>query len=239
MKDEHQTDTLPTGELIDLDSYDWGEYRLTRKQKLFVIWYTTPNQAGYLSPCKAAQKAGYKKKAAYVAKTDLIKNNPKIRDLIKKFTDDNLKVSVADACKTIIAQKIKRATYNINDFYESKTIEVEGKEGPKEIFIPAAAKDLESIPEDKRELIDNIQVNNSGIVIYQLPNKDRESKDLLELNAKMNQEKSTGDYDVETTVDLIKENLAQIKTSIRVKNQSIRENAENYIENDQNLPEFD
>lgn len=234
-----QTDVLPDGTIIDPDTYDWGDVRLTRKQKMLIIWYTLPNQSGFLNSTEAALKAGYKKNSAYNAKYLLIKKNPKVSGLIEKFKGENIKTVVADACKKLISEKIERATYNINDFYESKTIEVEEKDDTRSVFMAAAAKSLEDIPPEKAKLIDNVEVNNSGIVTYKLPNRERETKEIFDINAKLNEEKSTGDYDVETTVDLIKENLASVKTTIRLNNQKIRENAGNYIENDKELPEFD
>lgn len=238
-KERQQTDTLPDGSLLDLDSYDWANYKLTKRQKLFIVWYTTPNQAGFLNPTQAALKAGYKKNSAYNARNDLLKYEPKVREVIQKFTEDNLKTTVSDAVKKIITEKIKRATYNVGDFYESKTIEIEGKEGTRQVFIPAAAKSLEEIPEENKKLIDNVEVNNNGIVIYKLPNREREAHELLEIDAKINEEKLTGDYDVETTVDLIKENLATVKTTVRMNNQKIRESAGNYIESSENQPDYD
>lgn len=234
-------DCMPDGTPIDLDSYDWGDVHLNKKQKLLIIWYTLPNQKGYLEAAQAALKAGYALKSAYNAKYNLIKKCPKVAELIKKFTDETLKVSVQEACNQIIANKIERATYDIGDFYESKEIEITGRDGEgKTIFIPAGAKALDEIPAEKRKLIDNVVVNNSGVVTYELPSKEKEAQSLFKLNAEMNKTaESNGDYDVETTVELIKEKLATVKTTVRLNNQKVKENAENYIENTENQPDFD
>lgn len=81
---EHQTDLLPDGSLIDLDSYDWGDASLKRRQKLFIIWYTTPNQKGFLNACKAAQKAGYNPTTSYHIKNTLLKDD-RILDIVNRF----------------------------------------------------------------------------------------------------------------------------------------------------------
>lgn len=240
MKDRNRTDCMPDGTLIDMDSYDWGEVHLTKKQKMLIIWYTLPNQSGYLDATQAALKAGYQLNSAYNAKQKLIKDCPKVQELIKKFTDDNLKVAVAEACKQLISNKIERATYNISDFYEAKQIEITGKDGEaKTIYIPAGAKPLDEIPLEKRKLIENVEVNNSGVVTYKLPSKEKETQELLKLNAEMNKTGDGGEYDVETTVDVIRENLATVRTTIRMNNQKVKENAENYIENSENQPDYD
>lgn len=239
-KDRTRYECMPDGTPIDFDSYDWGDVPLTKKQKLLIIWFTLPNQNGYMDATQAALKAGYSLHSAYNAKVNLIKLNPKVKDLIKKFSDDNLKIAVADACKQVISDKIKRATYNVSDFYEAKQIEITGKDGEaKTIYIPAGAKPLDEIPLEKRALIDNVEVNNAGVVTYRLPSREKEAQELLKLNADMNKSNDIGEYDVETTVDVIRDNLATVKTTIRLNNQKVKENAENYIENSENQPDFD
>lgn len=238
-KSETQTDVLPDGSIIDLDSYDWGDLKLSKRQKLFVVWYTTPNQNGFKNSTTAAQKAGYTPRSSYKAKMTLLRDNPRVAEMIKKLTDEQIKASVKEAAEKIIGQKIARATYNINDFYETKSVEIETNDSTRSVLLPASAKSLEDIPEEKARLIDNIEVSNNGVVVYRLPNREKEANDILKLNAEMNQEKTTGDYDVETTVDLIKENLATVKTTVRLGNQKIRESAGNYIENNGELPDFD
>lgn len=230
-------DTLPDGSIVDLDSYDWGEYKLNRRQKMFIIWYTTPNQEGYKRPTVAAQKAGYADKTAYTAKHNILKKEPGVAELIKKFIDEQVKVSVKDAVDKLIAAKIKRASYNIKDYYQNEEITIPDTGTTKTIttIVP-----LEELDEEKASIIDNIEINNSGIPTYKLPNREKETTELFKLNAQLNTKDSLdGDYDVETTVDLIRENFATVKTTIKMRNQEIREAAGEYIETNENQPDYD
>lgn len=229
-----QTDTLPDGTLIDLDSYDWGENKLSKKEKLFIVWYCLPDQIGFQNPTKAAMKAGYSTVSAYQASAKII-TNPKIKEIVDKFINTNIKVSIRDAANQIMAQKIARSRYDVADFYRTTEIGTEnGGAIRKTAIIP-----IDEIDPEKRKLIDGVDFNNAGIPSYRLPNRERESADILKLNEQLNQQKSTGDYDVQTTVNVIKNNLETVKTTIRVTNEKIRNNAVDYMENSENQPDYD
>lgn len=232
---EKYTDTLPDGSIIDLDAYDWGDVKLLKRQKLLIIWYTTPGQNGYKNPTVAAQKAGYSTKTSYVAKHKLIRECPTVVNLIKKFTDEQIKVSVKDAVDKLISQKISRATYNIKDYYENTQIPTESGDVRNITVI----KPLEEMSEEQASIIDNVEINNSGIPTYKLPNREKETQELFKLNEQLNGTKSNNEYDVETTLDVIKENFASVKTTIKLRNQEIREAAGEYIETNENQPDYD
>lgn len=236
MAKEKYTDTLPDGSIIDLDAYDWGGVKLLKRQKLLIIWYTTPGQNGYKNPTVAAQKAGYSIKTSYVAKHKLIRECPTVVNLIKKFTDEQIKVSVKDAVDKLITQKISRATYNIKDFYTNTEIENPETGATRQItsVIP-----LEELDREKAAIIDNIEINNVGITTYKLPNREKETNDLIKLNEQLNGNANSNEYDVETTLDVIKENFASVKTTIKLRNQEIREAAGEYIETNENQPDYD
>lgn len=234
---EKYTDTLPDGSIIDLDAYDWGEHEhLLKRQKLLIIWYTTPGQNGYKNPTVAAQKAGYSTKTSYVAKHKLIKENPTVLKLIQKFTDEQIKVSVKEAVDKLVSARINRATYNIKDFYQNKDIITEsGDVRSITTIIP-----LEDIDAEKASIIDNVEITNTGIPTYKLPNREKEMSELIKLNEQLNGDTSKGgEYDVETTVDMIRENFATVKTTIKMRNQEIREAAGEYIETNENQPDYD
>lgn len=233
---EKYTDTLPDGSIIDLDAYDWGEHEhLLKRQKLLIIWYTTPGQNGYKNPTVAAQKAGYSTKTSYVAKHKLIKENPTVLKLIQKFTDEQIKISVKEAVDKLVSARINRATYNIKDFYQNQEYKTEsGEVRSITTIIP-----LEDIDVEKASIIDNIEITNTGIPTYKLPNREKEMSELIKLNEQLNGDTSKGEYDVETTVDMIRENFATVKTTIKMRNQEIREAAGEYIETNENQPDYD
>ena len=69
--------TLEDGSVIDLDSFDYGETKLTQKEKLFILWYTYPASSSYHDSAKSARKAGYSQKNARMSGYNL-RHNPKI-----------------------------------------------------------------------------------------------------------------------------------------------------------------
>lgn len=226
---------LPDGTLIDLNSYEWGDIKLLKKQKLFIIWYTLPGQEGFLNPLKASLKAGYSQQTAYHAKWQLL-GDERIAELVKKFTDNFLKASYKEASQKMLDMKIKRASFDINKFYQTKTFEnpETGQTVDRITIIP-----VDEISEENKCLIDNVEVNNQGIATYKLPNREKEINEIIKINQEMNQEKNLGEYDVETTVDIIRENLATVKTTVRLNNQRIKESAGDFIEKGENLPDYD
>lgn len=233
---ERQTDVLPDGSIIDLDSYDWGNVPLRRKQKLFIVWYTTPNQAGFLNSTQAAKKAGYSALTAYKAKYTLLKDE-EIAGVIDKFFKDNIKVTVKEAAQKYIVEKIKIAEFDPAQLYSSAEFENDNGDS---VTIPAKSRPIEKIPEDIRKTcIKNVSVSSNGAVTYELMDKAKAREDIIKLDKELSGDGKADGFDVETTVDLIKENLSAIKTTIRVNNQKVRENAENYIENGENLPDYD
>lgn len=230
-KQQKQQETEP---IIDLDSYDWGNEHLTRKEKMFIALYTTPGQKYFQDSTHAAMKAGYKTTTSYNIKYSLL-SNPKITKLIDKFTQDVIKVSVQEYANKLIMQKIKRATYNIKDYYTTE--EFTNKDGQtREI---TTMKPITELTPEQASVVDGISVNNIGIATVILPNREKEINEIIKLNDSLNKGGDANKFDVETTVDVVKENLATIKTTVMLRNQEIRENAGKYIETSDDLPEYD
>lgn len=220
--------------VIDLDSYDWGDAHLSKREKMYIVLYTTPFTPYYQDSTKAAMKAGYKTYSAYNSKAFLLKN-PKIKKLIDKFTDDVVKVSLKECANKLILEKQKRATYNVKDYYTTE--EFKNRDGDtREI---TTVKPISELTEEQASIIDNVQVNNIGITTYQLPNREKEINEIIKLNDQINKGADAEKFDVETTVEMVRENLATIKTTVVTRNQQIRESAGQYIETSDSLPEYD
>ncbi len=233
---EKQTDTLPDGTVIDLDSYEWGDAKLTKREKLFIVWYTVPNQPGYQNATTAAMKAGYKKKSAYGAKY-VILQKPKVKDLISQIEKEARQIAVIEAARRYQLEAIERAEYDLNDFVES--VEYCDKDGNKRTS--TRFKKISEIPEEKRRIIaGGLKFNNSGEPIIELPDKEMARKVVMQIAKDMQQTTDTSEeFDVETTISLIKENIATVTTNVKTRNQTIRDNSGEYIENTGNLPDFD
>lgn len=213
--------TLEDGSVIDLDSFDYGDVKLTQKEKLFILWYTYPASSSYHDSAKSARKAGYSQKNARMSGYNL-RHNPKIASLIAQFDKDVVKTGIEDAYHRIIQRKIARSEFQGLDFYNIENhIAGNGK-----IHTIITVKQPEELTEEQKLCIDGIEfVGQHSIPNYKLPNRTAEENKLIELYEKINGEGNKEGYEVETTAEIIKGNL-QVKTRVVKANSEITELSE-------------
>ena len=213
--------TLEDGSVIDLDSFDYGDVKLTQKEKLFILWYTYPASSSYHDSAKSARKAGYSQKNARMSGYNL-RHNPKIAPLIAQFDKDIVKIGIEDAYHRIIQRKIARSEFQGLDFYNIENhIAENGK-----IHTSVTIKKPEELTEEQKLCIDGVEfVGQRSIPNYKLPNRTAEENKLIELYEKINGEGNKEGYEVETTAEIIKGNL-QVKTRVVKANSEITELSE-------------
>jgi len=213
--------TLEDGSVIDLDSFDYGDVKLTQKEKLFILWYTYPASSAYHDSAKSARKAGYSQKNARMSGYNL-RHNPKIAPLIAQFDKDVVKTGIEDAYHRIIQRKIARSEFQGLDFYNIENhIAENGK-----IHTSVTIKKPEELTEEQKLCIDGVEfVGQRSIPNYKLPNRTAEENKLIELYEKINGEGNKEGFEVETTAEIIKGNL-QVKTKIVKANSEITELSE-------------
>ena len=213
--------TLEDGSVIDLDSFDYGDVKLTQKEKLFILWYTYPASSAYHDSAKSARKAGYSQKNARMSGYNL-RHNPKIAPLIAQFDKDVVKTGIEDAYHRIIQRKIARSEFKGLDFYNIENhIAGNGK-----IHTIVTVKQPEELTEEQKLCIDGIEfVGQHSIPNYKLPNRTAEENKLIELYEKINGEGNKEGFEVETTAEIIKGNL-QVKTRVVKANSEITELSE-------------
>jgi hypothetical protein len=78
-----------------LAAYDWGEEKLTEKQRQFIFYFTWPGQDGFHCAMRAAKKAGYSQGVVNSLVYKMLRD-PKIQKLIQRF-EGQAKASVHDA----------------------------------------------------------------------------------------------------------------------------------------------
>ena len=205
---------------IDLNSFDWGENcRLTDKQKLFVVWFVHP--AMKHNAYQAALKAGYSQKTAKVH-CGKLRSDPEIASYVKKFEAQFLRTSLEDFYNEAIQNKIKRATYDVNDFHEMKTFTDGNGVDHEYLSIIDPAK----LTPEQRKCIDEIKINNNGSPSYVFADRTHETEFLLKLKERLEGEGNNEDsFQVETTAEIIKGNL-QVKTKVIKANQETAEMSE-------------
>lgn len=213
--------SLEDGSVIDLDSFDYGDVKLTQKEKLFIFWYTYPESNAYHDSAKSARKAGYSQKNARMSGYHL-RHSPKIAPLIAKFDKNTVKTGLEEAYHRIIQRKIARSEFKGLDFYKIEDYTTE--EG--NVYTNVSIKKPEELSEEQKLCIDGIEfAGQRSIPIYKLPNRTAEENKLIELYEKINGEGNKEGYEVETTAEIIKGNL-QVKTKIIRANSEITELSE-------------
>jgi len=224
--------SLPDGAVVDFSCFDWGDEKITDKQKLFVFWFSLPLQEAYHCGLKAARKAGYTAKSALVNAYKM-RRDPKIDKLIKQFEETVGKVNIMDMAQRWVQEKIIRGNYDIKDFYE--TVEYEDKKGVphKKLML----KPLEKLTPEQRLCIDGIDCKGqTGIMIYTLPDREKIRDSLIAYAHKKNSENSGDEFDVETVAEIIKGNLS-VKTKVISRNQEIMSRADGFVDAPKNIIE--
>jgi hypothetical protein len=181
--------------------YDWGEERLTEKQKQFVFYFTWPGQDGFHCAAKAANKAGYSKTTAHTHACKMLRS-AKIKKLIQKF-ESEAKSNVHDAAQRFIQEKITRADYSVRDFFDVHDGINEKTGRPWRVFLPKAP---ESLTVEQLLCVENIQTSRgAGNIVFADRQKERDA--VIALDRAWNGEGGRAGQDLEEIREVIIERV--------------------------------
>jgi hypothetical protein len=186
---------------LEIAGYDWGDSKLTEKQRLFVFYFTWPGQDGFHCASRAARNAGYTANTANVCSGKMLRN-PEIQKLIQKFQSE-ARASVHNAAQRFIQEKITRADYSVKGFFnvEDGVSEKTGK--PWRVFLP---KNPEELTEEQLLCIENIQTSQGASnIVFADRQKERDS--IIALDKIWNGEGQTAGQDVEEIREVIIERI--------------------------------
>jgi hypothetical protein len=184
-----------------LAAYDWGDEKLTDKQRQFIFYFTWPGQDGFHCAMRAAKKAGYGQAVANSLVYKMLRD-PKIQKLIQKF-EGQAKASVHDAAQRFLQEKIIRADYKVKDFFDVED-QISVKTGNmRRVFIP---KPPETLTDEQLLCIDNIEpVQGGNRIVFADRQKERDS--IIALDATWNGGNKGNEYDVEETKEIVIERI--------------------------------
>lgn len=204
---EMQKNAAPDVDSIDMDSIDWGDTKLTRQQKCFVLWYINPD----LRRCatEAARRAGYKNTKHLHTNVGNILKNENVRKAIRMLDEQFIQKTAEEVYMQILRRKKARVGFRGGEFHEI----VNGR---------AKLKDYDLLTDEQKMCIDGISYEGGrGIPNYILPHRKDEEAFFIDLHNRLSQEKGNGDgFDVEATVDVIKGKL-EIKAKMISRNAEI------------------
>lgn len=195
---KEKTPQLPPPELA---GYEWGDTKLTEKQRFFVVYYTLPGQDAFHCATRAARKAGYTEKTANVFACKTLRN-PEVKKYIQKF-ESKAKESVHDAAQRFIQEKITRADYSVRDFFDIENGVGEKSGMPYRVFLP---KDLSQLTAEQLLCIENITTERGGTnIVFADRQKERDS--IIALDRVWNGEGQTAGQDIEEIKEVIIERV--------------------------------
>jgi hypothetical protein len=180
---------------------DWGDTKLTEKQRAFIFYFTWPGQEGFHCVLRAARRAGYVESTAKTNAYSLL-HNPKIQKLITKF-ESAAKASVHDAAARFVQEKIIRADFDVADFFQSSTWTNE-KTG--EVNKKFEIKDLDELTPEQRLCIDGIDAK-GGVPVLVLADRQKERDSVIALDRVWNGAAGGDGQDVEEIKEVIIERV--------------------------------
>lgn len=211
--------------ILDTDSLDIGEVKLTEKEKRFVFWYTYPGTDAFQVQARAAQRAGYKD---YTREGYRLRTKETVAKAIKHVLDSTLRINLEEEFHRIIALKKARIHYDIGDYVEKKERTFYTKSGEPYSVTTEELKDLNDLTPYQRMAIDGIDYKgNDGKRVYVFANRDKAMNDIIAIHkAITGYEEDSEEDNIEFTAEVLKEGLRVRATTTRKKKDAIRKNVD-------------
>lgn len=226
---------------LNFDGIEWGEFdKLNDKEKMLAFLYVFRGFGEYQNPInhdqyQCALQAGYTKRTAHRI-SDKFKN-PEFKNCIKMLELQFNTVPGIDLLHR--ANEIERAALYRDARNYLKSEEFENKE-TGEVGCHQYVKNVNEWTDEMALAVEKFEINQAGILNLVFPDRLKIIKDIRDRYERINKkEENSDDFDEKTTVEIVKETLNNSKITVRVANENVRRNAENYIENSEELPDYD
>lgn len=207
-------------DFVNIESIDWGEAALTRREKLFCFWYAHPETRR--NAAEAARRAGYSKPSAKRIASRLLKKE-KVREAVRRAEKCLFDTSITDCYNAILRKTINRVTIDRTSLYRFESV-IDGEGGE---LLKVTPKKPEELTAAQKDLIECVEYSGScGLPNYRLYPSEKADREIIRLHELMSEaERESGGYDVETVVDVVKDTL-QVKARLMRRNREIAESAE-------------
>lgn len=228
-----QENALPDGEVLDLESIDWGDAKLTVLRKRFIFWYTFPGSSSYMRSSESAVKAGYSKGQSRQMGYKL-RHDPEVAKVIRRVVEGTVKADLEEEYHRILELKRRRTHYDIADYFKKVTVT---DPDTKQQYQKETLKDLDELTNEQRQAIDSVDYRSQrGLKVYVMANREKSMDDLVSMYQKTFGDKGEEGFDVETTAEIIKDKLS-VKTTVRKKKDMTADAAAGFLEAPKSLPE--
>ena len=211
---------LPEPTPADFAAIGLGD-SFTPKEKKFIFYYTMPGP-DFMHQAKAAAKAGYSRKNAFMIGY-LVRRKPDVDAAIKNILNSRVSVDIEEQYQEALNILRNRAFFNLADYTKRKTITIKiGKDDYQDIEVEAF-KDLAELTPEQLKAVDGIDyrgVNGSRVLV--MADRMKTLVDVINIRNKINGLTDNNDFDVEATADIIKGQLSLKLTARRSKEELSR-----------------
>jgi hypothetical protein len=218
-----EDETLPEPTMADFAAIGLGD-SFTPKEKKFIYHYTMPGP-DFMNQAKAAVKAGYAKKTAFIAGYN-VRRKPDVDAAIKNILATMVSVDIEERYQEAIRALGSRASFNLADYVKQKTITIKvGKDDYRDIEVECF-KDLSELTPEQLKAVDGIDyrgVNGNRVLV--MADRKETYRDIINIRNKVNGLTDNNDFDVEATAEIIKGQLS-LKVSARKNKEELSQAAD-------------
>ncbi|MFZ4618759.1 MAG: terminase small subunit, partial [Rectinemataceae bacterium] len=193
-----QENALPAGDVLNLDSIDWGDVKLTILRKRFIFWYTFPGSESYMRSAESAVKAGYSKGQGRQMGYKL-RHDPEVARVIRRVVENTVKTDLEEEYHRILELKRRRVHYDIKDYFKKVTVT---DPDTKQQYQKEVIKDLDELSDEQCMAIDSVDYRSQrGMKVYIMANREKSMDDLVGMYQKTFGGKDEDSFDIETTAE--------------------------------------
>lgn len=215
--------TLPEPTPADFAAIGLGD-GFTPKEKKFIFYYTMPGP-DFMNQTRAAAKAGYTKKNAFIVGYQ-IRRKPDVDAAIKNILNSRVSVDIEEQYQEALKMMRSRFNFNLADYTKQKTITIKaGKDEYKDIKVEGF-KDLSELTPEQLKAVDGIDYRGvNGTRVLVMADRMKTLADIINMRNKINGLTDNNDFDVEATADIIKGQLS-MKVSARKAKEELSRSAD-------------
>jgi hypothetical protein len=218
-----EEETLPEPSPSDFAAIGIGD-SFTPKEKKFIFYYTMPGP-DFMNQTKAAVKAGYAKKNAFVVGFN-VRRKPDVDAAIKNILNSRVAVDIEEQYQAAIKILGSRASFSLADYVKQKTITIKvGKDEYKDIQVEGF-KDCAELTPEQLKAVDGIDYRGvNGNRVFVMADRRETLRDIINIRNKVNGITDNNDFDVEATADIIKGQLS-LKVTARKAKEELSQSAD-------------
>lgn len=195
-------------QMVDISSIDFSTKRkkkLSKKEKLFIFYYSYPLCPEYQNVTKSARAAGYTAKLAQALWNfgTAVKKIPEFEEISNRITNLFSDIELQELYNIAKKDIYETMKMDATEFYNYETVtDDNGNE-----YTRVTLKKPEDLTENQRRCIEKVEYNSKGIPQYSLGSKEKARQLVIDMYNKQFGEKDANQIDVRLTLEGIRESV--------------------------------